>query len=338
MARLLALYLAIACGLAVTASYAEDEAPKPFGDYDEVIRDLMPQLAKDAASAQDAAYKLSKLGRRAVPVLQELLQRNQNAREPKGESANDHRAVAAYQQSRQIVYYCTLALSRIKHADAAKALIPFLKNDKAPVELRTMAVEALGMELLEEGGAALVEVATKDDDLNIQHKALIQLSVMPNFWVASEKLFVDALSSPDDDIRTLAAKQCYFARVYLSAAPKLIELAQKDSNPNVRTQAMLALGRMRIQKAVPPLVAMLADETAGERDRDLALRTVVTITGIGFKDAASVSGWWTRQGEKEFARQAEVEAAASNAATQQADSRPPQLTAPAPDPASPRQP
>lgn len=288
------------------------ETNSPFGDYDEVIRDLVPNLAKDRVSAQDAAIKLARLGKRTVSILAEIMNANIRAREPKGEAANDPRQNAAYLQSRQLTYYSVLSLSRIKHAEAGKILLPLLKDPKALPELRALAIEALGLELFEDAGAVLQQIAGSDADPQFRKKALLQLSIMPGFWVQSEKLFVDALSSPEDDVRLLAAKQCYFARIYSTAADRLIEIAVKDSNSEVRMQAMLAIGRMRPQRAVPPLVKTLSEDvTLNDRDKLQIVRTINAVTGIVFKDASGIDAWWKRQGEKEYARLVEAETQAT---------------------------
>lgn len=297
--------------LSASALHAGETNASPFGDYDEVIRDLVPNLGKDRVSAQDAAIKLSRLGKRTVPVLNEIMNANIRAREPKGEAAKDPRQNAAYLQSRQLTYYSVLGLSRIKHADAGKSLLPILRDPKALPELRSLALEALGLEMLEEAGQVLQDVAANDADPQFRKKALLQLSIMPNFWVQSEKLFVEALSSPDDDVRLLAAKQCYFARIYMTSADKLIEVAVKDSNSEVRMQAMLAISRMRPLRAVPPLTKLLLENPAlDDRDKLQIVRTINAVTGIQFKDAAKIEDWWKRQGEKEYARLAEAEAQA----------------------------
>lgn len=294
--------------VSTAAIHAGETSATPFGDYDEVIRDLVPNLAKDRVSAQDAAIKLARLGKRTVPILAEIMNANIRAREPKGDAAKDPRQNAAYLQSRQLTYYSVLSLSRIKHVDAGRTLLPLLKDPKALPELRALTLEALGLELVEDAGPVLQQVAASDTDPQFRKKALLQLSIMPGFWVQSEKLFVDALSSPEDDVRLLAAKQCYFARIYSTSADRLIEIAVKDSNSEVRMQALLAIGRMRPQRAVPPLVKSLAEDTAmNDRDKLQILRTINAVTGIQFKDAAGVDAWWKRQGEKEYARLVEAE-------------------------------
>ena len=60
--------------LSVTLCAGENNPPAFGGDYDDVIRDLVPSLAKDNVAAQDAAIKLSRIGKRAIPVLRAAAQ------------------------------------------------------------------------------------------------------------------------------------------------------------------------------------------------------------------------------------------------------------------------
>ena len=278
--------------------------------YDDVVKDLVRNLTRDPTTAQDAAYKLSRMGKRALPVLTDVLKASYTVPPPaldddkKSEPAKkvDKPETPAEREKRQLAYYSALALSKIKLADAALPLLPILQSDRAEPLLRLIAVEALGLEFLPEAGAVLQKVAAGDADLQLRYKAYGQLMIMPNFWIASEKLFVDALSDPDDEIRGLAAKQCMYARVYLTAADKLIAMAEREPLPAVRNHAMLALARMRVTRAVPALyrVATSGENSAGVQQA--ALRTLNQITGMTFKDVAAMQNWWTRLGEKEFAK------------------------------------
>lgn len=273
-------------------------------NYDEVVRDLVVGLTKDKTTAQDAALKLARLGRRSIPVLTELLKANftpdppppKDGKEPKEPQPK----LAAKKGNAALAYYAALALSRIKLSDAAKPLMPILESPTAPPEMRNLVIESLGLELLPEAGALLQKIAAEDPDQAMRKKAYNQLAIMPNFWVAAEKLFVNALSDPDDEIRTLAAKQCMFTRIYVSGTDKLIELSEKDSQPAVRTNAMLALSRMRVRKAVPALVRVCVDPDTSSALQPTVLRTLNLITGVALKDATGVQTWWKKFGEAEY--------------------------------------
>ena len=267
------------------------------GNYDDVLRTLVVQLLeKDKTLAQDAAVKLSLLGKHALPVLTELL--NDNFGKEKGNA--------------QAAYYIILALSKIKSADAVQPLLPILSSEKAGAELKKMVLDARGMECSEEGLRLLQKTAAENSDPQLRKEAYKQLSLIPEAWAKAEKLFVDALASPDDELRTLAAKQCYFCRIYLSAAGKLAELAEKDACEQVRVNAMLALAKMHVSQAVPALVRVSKDEQSSPALRQQAVRTINGITGIQFKDAAAVQKWWQNKGEAEYAKQ---EAPAQGAGT-----------------------
>ena len=283
----------------VSSGAAEPPADDGTGaaNYDEVVYGLIGALGRDNnAAAQDAASKLARLGKRALPALAELLKASLAAGPPAGAPPPDAKAKA------RLVYYAALALSRIKSAEAAKLLLPVLSDEKAAPDLRTLALEAYGLELLPEAGAVLQKVVGSDPDLQMRKKAFAQLSLMPNFWVQSEKLVLGALSDPDDEIRALAAKQCWYARVYKSAAEKLIELAEKDSAAAVRSHALLALSRMRIPKAVPAVVRICSQPELGTAEQKQALYVLFELTHTSLKDPAAVQAWWKKSGEAEYAK------------------------------------
>ena len=277
-------------------------------NYDEVVRDLVSCLGKEKTTAQDAAVKLARLGRRSIPVLSELLKANivlepmpkdpKDTKEPKDPPPK----ATALKANPALAYYATFSLAHIRLADAAKPLLPLLENPRTPGELRNMVIEALGLEYVPEAGALLQKIAADDPDLTIRKKAYNQLAIMPTFWVASEKLFVNALSDPDDEIRVLATKQCMYARIYVSGTDKLIELSEKDPQNGVRINAMLALSRMRVRKAVPALVRVCVSPDSTSAIMPTVLRTLNLITGVTLKDAPAVQTWWTKFGEAEYAK------------------------------------
>ncbi|MCY3023527.1 MAG: HEAT repeat domain-containing protein [Planctomycetota bacterium] len=312
---------------ALAVEYPQNELNQG-GGYDEVIRDLLKNLSRDSTVAQDSALKLAKLGKRAVPVLTELLNANL-APEPKAEEKS---AAPPPKGNPQLAFYAVVALSRIKAPEAAKPLMPLLNNDKARPELRTVAIEAMGLEFLEESAPVLQKIAAGDADSQLRKKAYGQLSIMPNFWARSEKLFVDALSDPDDDIRALAAKQCWYAPIYQSATDKLVELAEKDPQPPIRLNAMLALSRMRPRRAVPALVRVCVDADTAPAVQRQALHALNAITGVTLKDAKGLRTWWEKFGEAEYAK-LEAPPKAPDAAVP--PQRPPQPVSPPPDGAAP---
>ncbi|HEY3321870.1 MAG TPA: HEAT repeat domain-containing protein [Planctomycetota bacterium] len=261
--------------------------------YDEVIRDLVAKLGRDPVTAQDAAVKLSRLGKRVIPVVSEVFAANfvpDPAKKP----------VAG--RNPQVAYFCALTLARIKSAEAARPLLPLLSADKADPALRGVAMEALGLEFVPEAGPLLQKMAAGDPSIEMRRKAYGQLSITPTLWVASEKLFLDALSDPDDEIRILASKQCMYARVYRTAIPKMIELAEKDPHSTVRLNCVLALSRMMEKRAVPAFVRICLDKEATAQLHTASLQAINFITREGLKDINAVEPWWKRSGEKEYAK------------------------------------
>ncbi|HYG77848.1 MAG TPA: HEAT repeat domain-containing protein [Planctomycetota bacterium] len=298
---------------------------------DEVVRDLVVNLSRDKVAAQDAALKLSRLGKRSIPVLADLLKSSLIIEKEEKDEKNPTPKTAAQKGNPHLAYYTALALSRIKLADAAKQLLPALESPKVDPNLRQLAIEALGLEFVPEAGAVLQKIAATDADIELRRKAYGQLTIMPNFWASSEKLFVDALSDPDDEIRALAAKQCMFTRIYLSGTEKLIDLAEKDPQPTVRANAMLALSRMRATRAVPMLVRVCSDAQASAATHTAALRTLNLITGMGLKDSAAVEKWWKNFGEKEYTKPAPPQLTPADAPAQ------PKISPPAPSSTEPKE-
>src|SRR5260221_8936864 len=66
-------------GLSVRAGQApapQENDASVEASYDEVVRDLIISLGKDPVTAQDAAVKLARLGKRSITVLTEVLKAN----------------------------------------------------------------------------------------------------------------------------------------------------------------------------------------------------------------------------------------------------------------------
>jgi hypothetical protein len=185
------------------------------------------------------------------------------------------------------------------------------------------------LEKSEEGQQLLRKLAVEDPDPQMRKEVFTQLAVMLEAWPKSEKTFVDALSLPDDELRTLAAKQCYFC-CYRSAAKKLIDLAEKDSCEKTRVNAMLALSRMRILQAVPMLIRVHQDEQTSTALRQQAFRTIKELTGIQFKDTAGLLRWWqSRAGAEEYAKLPPPPSAETPAPSPPQPAPPPQAAQPA---------
>lgn len=249
------------------------------------------------ANAQDAARKLASVGKGAVPELAMLFK----ASYAKSDKAPD----AA--QAAQVVYYTAWALAHIHLADAAMVLSPLMTNTAARPELRLIAVDATGWEKSADGVGLLQKVALNDPDAEMRKHALSQLSIIPEYWVQSEPIFVKALDDPNEEIRTQAVKACHFAHIFMSANPKLIELFEKDSSYPVRQYAMLTLARLKVRNAIPALARLLSKDSLDEKIRKQALATMVSITDVPFRDAEGALSWWEKVGKAEIAQLEELE-------------------------------
>ena len=275
--------MGLGMGGRIHAGQLSNEMAAPT-NYDEVVASLIGNLDKDKVVAQDAARKLVNLGKRAVPILSDMY------------AANSHKPTA----NKQVLYYTVWALSQIRFADAAAPLLPMVNDEKADPELRNLAIDAEGLERLDDGPLALQKLAMGNGDIDLRKKAFSRLSLMPNFMGKAEKLFVSGLSDPNDEIRTLAARQCYFAHMYLSATDKLIELSEKDPQLQVRAFSILALSRMRVQRAVPVLVRICTAPETPQKLQESALRALQVLTGATLKDPSAAEKWWKERGQKQF--------------------------------------
>lgn len=243
---------------------------------------------RETIEAQDAARKLVSLpGKRSVPALAQLFRATWDKPDT---------VAGAVKAS----YYSGWALSRIRHADAARALLPALLSNTARSELRHFAVDALGNEKSPECVKALQKVAITDTDIEIRKKALGQLMVIPEYWTESEPIFLKSLSDLDPDIRTLAAKACHFSHTFTSCNEKLVELLESDPVSGVRMLAMLTLGRARYKLAQPALVRVLENPATEEKLRKVALSSFCQITEIAFSKPDNALAWWKKEGELKF--------------------------------------
>jgi len=249
-----------------------------------VVMMLVKQLSKSETEARDAAMKLAQVGRTAVPILADLLERPPND---------------------QVRYYAVVALSRIRDPKAADALLPMVTDTETPRDLRLMAIDSVASSNQEGATTALSELAGSKDDEELRKKALQSLSIMPLAWRDGEELFVRCLNDPEDEIRMMATKVCFYAAavkiVYGAAEPKLLSMVESDPSTSLRCQALRALTRMKSGRAVTLSVRLLADPVTTAAMRRQALAAVRTITEVPLKDEASAQTWWEKYGKKRYA-------------------------------------
>jgi len=258
-------------------------------NLDEIVMTLVGQLSKGHVEARDAAMKLGQMGSqgkmaaRIVPVLADVMNKA---------------------TSEQVKHYAIVALSLIRDPSAARVLLPLLEDKKADPNLRLLAVNAVGSADLEEGLKPLQVAATEDESGDLRFKALMALSVMPTAWKSSEKIFVERLSDPRDDVRQLAAKTCHQVATlkiyYFSAEPKLLELAEKDSIPQVRFNAIAALARMKSRLAVAMLIRVLGDAGTSDLLAKQTLGAAQNLTGVPFRNKDGALTWWEKYGKAEY--------------------------------------
>jgi HEAT repeat protein len=285
--------LSVLVCLAVAGAMAQEkkvDTAAVDGDFrkeastDSVILMLVDQLGKKEAEARDASAKLAQIGKKAVPILADLLERG---------------------PSDQVKYYSALALSRIRHASAAQAMLPLLTAKDASREMRLLAIESAAGSSLDESTKPLAELVDSGEDAEVRMKALQALSVMPVAWRDCEELFAKTLLDPSEEIRLLGTQVCFYAAavkiVYGAAEPTLLELTEKDPSLTVRCRCLRALARMKSGRAVALSVRLL-DEVGTPRELSRqALATVQTITEVPVQDAGAVQRWWEKHGKERYA-------------------------------------
>lgn len=281
LAFLLALLMTFPVAAALEGKV--DDGTRDFGrkiNTDEIVLTLVDQLGKTESEARDASAKLAQIGRRAVPVLADLLERG---------------------PSEQVKYYAALALSRIRDVNAAKALLPILDDREAPRAMRLLAIEAAGGTSFEQATSHLVALVDSDDEEELRMKALQALSVMPTAWRDCEDLFANCLLDPSEEMRLLGTQVCFYAAavkiVYGAAEPTLLELTEKDSSATVRCRCLRALARMKSGRAVGLSVRLLANPVTSRDLGRQALAAIQTITEVPVQDAAAVQLWWEKHGQ-----------------------------------------
>lgn len=285
--------LSVLVSLAVAGAMAQEkrvDTAAVDGDFrkdastDSVILTLVDQLGKSEAEARDASTKLSQIGKKAVPILADLLERG---------------------PSNQVKFYSAVALSRIRHASAAQAMLPVLTAKDASREMRLLAIDSAAGSGLDEATKPLAELVETGEDAEVRMKALQALSVMPVAWRDCEDLFAKTLLDPSEEIRLLGAQVCFYAAavkiVYGAAEPTLLELTEKDLSSTVRCRCLRALARMKSARAVALSVRLLDDIATPRELSRQALTTIQTVTEVPVQDAAAVQRWWEKHGKERYA-------------------------------------
>lgn len=263
---------------------AVDDEFRQDATADSVVLSLVNQLSKSETEARDAATKLCQIGKRAVPVLADLLDRGPNA---------------------QVKFYAAVALSRIRHPSAAQAMLPMLKAKDSSREMRLLAIESAAGSGLDGAVGPLAALVDSDDDAELRTKALQALSVMPVAWRDCESIFAKTLLDPNEEIRLLGTQVCFYAAavkiVYGAAEPTLLELVEKDPSMTVRCRCLRALARMKSGRAVPLCVRLLEDPATSRDLSRQALASIQMITEVPVQDVAGAQRWWEKHGKARYA-------------------------------------
>ncbi|MCX7804760.1 MAG: HEAT repeat domain-containing protein, partial [Planctomycetota bacterium] len=194
----------------------------------------------------------------------------------------------------QVRFYAAQTLSLIKGKDAARALLPVLRDAGELPVTRVFAARAVGDEDLDEAIPDLI-AAAKDPDRRLRLVALESLSVMSRGWNAGcEAACVEALGDGAAEVRAVAASTLG-ERKCRAAVPRLCAVLTGDDSDDVRATAALALLRIGSPAAVPHLVRALDEKyPKAARNSAAALRAIV---GSLASDPAGWRKWWEEIGK-----------------------------------------
>ena len=182
-----------------------------------------------------------------------------------------------------------LALGSLKDKESLPMLAATLKDAKVPDAVREAALSAVESIGTDAGAEALLDLL-KSADLPVDRQPRV-LSALGKFHVGSTLGAIgDKLASPDAKVRAAAAEAIGKFRGIGDVAAKLRPLAN-DASVEVRKAAIVSLGAVKDQDAIPVLLTLAAkDDTRFEATAALAampdMRALqVYLAGLADKNA-----------------------------------------------------
>lgn len=185
------------------------------------------------------------------------------------------------------------ALGLIGDRRAVAPLINALENTELDAAIRNSVADALG-DLRDVRAVPILMTALGDRDVRVRGKAIIALGK------TGDQRAIPALMS-------LLSDQARYLQTYIGvmAARSLLRLERidevinllQDQNPVIRQSVVWALGRERITEAVPHVIPLLTDNTAGVIDR-VCDAAAIMLERIGTPEALNAVEAWRRQNPK----------------------------------------
>ena len=251
------------------------------------LRGLVSQLGTGIEKGKEAAERLKKIGKPAVPALVSALR-------SKGVSEN---------QTLMIRYYASAALSSIDDERAVRALYGVLKDPAQHEWVKRNAAYGVGVARFSPAAPWLVKLARDTSDKVLRTKCILAVALLEdregeNYMreVGDGFLIELLLKDPDRKMRVAAAKSLGDRRV--EKAIDALAAALSDEDWRVGSNAARALAKLKeaAWRAVGPLMEAL------DRKEEILRKNVrgalMCVTGKRFPTKARWKKWWADHGRK----------------------------------------
>lgn len=274
-----------ALALIVLCQFGDEAIVQRGGE--ETISQLISQLGADTQAGKDAAHRLMRAGKPAVPALIGALG---------AEGVNEY-------QTLMIRYYASSALSLIDDERATEALYGVLKEPAQHDWVKRNAAYAMGVSRFTPAAPWLARLARGTSDKVLRSKCILALALFEdregeNYMREEGDAFLIELLLKDrnPEMRIAAAKSLGDRRV--EQAVDALAAALSDADHRVASNAARALARLKEKgwRAVGPLIGALDGKE--EVLRGNARVALFDITGERFRSEAGWKRWWKAGGRE----------------------------------------
>jgi len=273
---------------------------EPSVEYDATatIRQFISELGMGKKKGKEAADKLQKIGKPAVPALVSALQ-------AKGVNEN---------QTLMIRYYASAALSFTDDERAVKALYGVLKDPAQHDWVKRNAAYAMGMAEFGPAAPWLAKLARGTTDGVLRTRCILALALLEdregeNYMREEGDAFLIELllQDPDHKMRIAAARSLGDRRVV--GAVDALAAALSDEDYRVASNAALALAKLK-EKGWTALGLLM--DTLDRKEKILRNNVrgaLINITGKRLTSEARWKRWWKKSGRKAWREKLKEESA-----------------------------